>query len=144
MLPASMTVAISALSAERGGAGSAVLLTIRLVGGAFGSAVLGSLLSASYRGHVAVGGLPEPAADAVRQGLGGGLAVAQRLGDPALLGSVRAAFVHGMDVVLVTGAGLLSLTAVITLALLPGRAAEREAARTAEGAGESAHEHLSA
>jgi EmrB/QacA subfamily drug resistance transporter len=144
MLPASMTVAISALSAERGGAGSAVLLTVRLVGGAFGSAVLGSLLAASYRGHVAVGGLPDTVAETVRQGLGGGLAVAQRLGDQALLGSVRAAFVHGMDVVLVTGAGLLSLTAVITLVLLPSRAAEREAARAAAGAGESAHEHLSA
>jgi EmrB/QacA subfamily drug resistance transporter len=143
MLPASMTVALSALSAERGGVGSAVLLTVRLVGGAFGSAVLGSLLSAGYRGHVAVDGLPAPWAEAVRQGLGGGIAVAKRLGDQALLGSVRAAFVHGMDVVLVTGAGLLLLTSAVTLALLPSRATEREAARTADGAGESVHEHLS-
>ena len=142
MLPASMTVAMSALSAERGGVGSAVLLTVRLVGGAFGSAVLGSLLSAGYRGHVAVAGLPAPAANAVRQGLGGGVTVAKRLGDTALLGSVRAAFVHGMDVVLVAGAGLLLLSAVVTLVLLPRRAAE--AARTTEGAGESTHEQLSA
>jgi DHA2 family multidrug resistance protein-like MFS transporter len=142
MLPPSMTIAMSALSAERAGAGSAVLMTVRLVGGAFGSAVLGSLLSAGYRGHVAVAGLPEPAARAVRQGLGGGVTVAKRLGDPTLLGSVRAAFVHGMDVVLVTGAGFLVLSAIVTVVLLPGRAAE--AAPTAEGARESAHEHLSA
>ncbi|HEU5161441.1 MAG TPA: MFS transporter [Streptosporangiaceae bacterium] len=144
MLPPAMTVAIGALSADRGGAGSALIMTIRLVGGALGSAVLGSLLSAGYRGHVAVAGLPDPAAKAVRQGLGGGVAVAERLGDPALLGSVRAAFVHGMDLVLVTGAGLLLVTAIITVALLPGRAAEGgAAARATEGAGESAHEHLS-
>jgi EmrB/QacA subfamily drug resistance transporter len=141
-LPAAMTVAMSALSAEHGGVGSAVLMTIRLVGGAFGSAVLGSLLSAGYRSHVTVAGLPDPAARAVRQGLGGGITVAKRLGDPALLGSVRTAFVHGMDVVLATGAGLLLLCAVVTVALLPSRAAE--AALTREDAGESAHEHLSA
>lgn len=142
MLPAAMTVAMSALSADRGGAGSAVLMTVRLVGGAFGSAVLGSLLSAGYRGHVRVADLPAPAARAVRQGLNGGVTVAKRLGDPALLGSVRTAFVHGMDVVLVTGGGLLLLSAAVTLVLLPRRAAA--AAPTGEGAGESTHEHLSA
>ncbi|HEX6467674.1 MAG TPA: MFS transporter [Streptosporangiaceae bacterium] len=146
MLPASMTVAMSALSAERGGAGSAVLLTVRLVGGALGSAVLGSLLATGYRGQVAVAGLPAPAARAVRQGIGGGVEVARRLGDQALLGSVRAAFVHGMDVVLVTGAGLLLVSAVATLVLLPRRADEAATAGAAgaERAGQSEHEqHLS-
>jgi MFS transporter, DHA2 family, multidrug resistance protein len=143
MLPASMTIAMSALSADRGGMGSALLMTIRLVGGAFGSAVLGSLLSAGYQSRVAVAGLPETAADAVRQGLGGGVAVARRLGDPALLESVRAAFVHGMDLVLVTGAGILLLTTVITVFLLPGRAAETAAAG-GEGDAESTHEYVSA
>jgi DHA2 family multidrug resistance protein-like MFS transporter len=143
MLPASMTVAMSALSAERGGVGSAVLMTVRLVGGAFGSAVLGSLLSAAYRGHVSVAGLPDPAAKAVREGLGGGVEVARRLGDPALLASVRTAFVHGMDLVLAAGAGLLLVSTVIALVLLPGRAAPTRAPDAGD-ARESTHEHLSA
>jgi DHA2 family multidrug resistance protein-like MFS transporter len=141
-IPASMTIALNAVPAERGGSGSALLMTIRLVGGAFGSAILGSLLSAGYRSRVDVTGLPEPAAEAVRGGLGGGVTVAARLRDPALLDSVRAAFVHGMDIVLVTGAGILVITAAITLVLLPRRAAE--VARAEAGAGESEHEHVSA
>jgi DHA2 family multidrug resistance protein-like MFS transporter len=140
-IPAAMTIAMSALSAERGGSGSALLMTIRLVGGAFGSAILGSLLSAGYRSRVDVTGLPEPAAEAVRRGLGGGVTVAARLRDPALLDSVRAAFVHGMDIVLITGAGILVITAAVTLALLPRRAAE---VARAEAGGESEHEHVSA
>jgi DHA2 family multidrug resistance protein-like MFS transporter len=141
-IPASMTVAMSALSAERGGSGSALLMTIRFVGGAFGSAILGSLLSAGYRSRVDVAGLPEPAAEAVRRGLGGGVGVATRLRDPALLHSVQAAFVHGMDLVLAVGAGLLAVTAVVTLVLLPRRAAE--VAQAEAGTGESTHEHVSA
>jgi DHA2 family multidrug resistance protein-like MFS transporter len=143
VLPAAMTIAMSALSAERSGVGSAVLMTIRLVGGAFGSAVLGSLLSAGYQSRVAVAGLPDAAADAVRQSVGGGVAVARRLGDSTLLDSVRAAFVHGMDLVLATGAGILLATAVIAVAVLPRRAAET-AATTGEGGGESKNEYVSA
>ncbi|HEY7484397.1 MAG TPA: MFS transporter [Streptosporangiaceae bacterium] len=142
LVTASMTLAMSALSAERGGTGSGLLMTIRLVGGALGSAVLGSLLSAGYRSHVDVSGLPDTAAIAVRRGVGGGVAVAERLHDPALLDSVRTAFVHGMDLVLAAGAGLLLVTAVVSAFLVPRR--EAVSARTGEDAGESAHEHVSA
>ncbi|HEY0537386.1 MAG TPA: hypothetical protein VGD53_03415 [Actinoallomurus sp.] len=81
VLPASMTAAMGALSAERAGVGSALLVTIRLVGGAFGAAVLGSLLSAGYRGRVDVTGLPPAAAAAARDRVGGGLEIARQSHD---------------------------------------------------------------
>jgi DHA2 family multidrug resistance protein-like MFS transporter len=139
MLPSSMAAAMDALSAERAGVGSAVLMTVRLVGGAFGAAVLGSLLSSGYRSHVDVTGLPPAAAGEAGDKIGGGLAVASRLHDPGLLRSARSAFVHGMDVTLATGAGIMVLAALLALILLPRH-------RTTEGAvdGQSAHEHASA
>jgi MFS transporter, DHA2 family, multidrug resistance protein len=139
MLPASMTAAMGALSAERAGIGSAVLMTLRLVGGAFGAAVLGSLLSSGYRSHVDVTGLPPVAAAPARDDIGGGVAVAGRLHDAGLLRSARSAFVHGMDLTLLTGAGVLVVAAVLAVILLPRK-------RTGEGAGggQSKHEYASA
>jgi Na+/melibiose symporter-like transporter len=139
MLPTSMNAAISALSAERAGMGSAMVMTVRLVGGAFGAAVLGSLLSSGYRGRVDVTGLPPAAAQAARDKVGGGLAIAERLHDPRLSHSVRAAFTHGMDVTLLVGAGIMVFATLLALILLPRRGAD-EPLRD----GESTHEHVSA
>jgi MFS transporter, DHA2 family, multidrug resistance protein len=139
MLPASMTAAMGALSAEQAGVGSAVLMTVRLVGGAFGAAVLGSLLSSGYRGHVDVAGLPPAAAEAARAGVGGGLAVAGRLHDPQLLHSARAAFTHGMDLTLLAGAGIMAAAAVLAVILLPRRGATAPLSN-----GQSTHEYVSA
>jgi MFS family permease len=139
VLPASMTAAMTALSPERAGVGSAVLMTIRLVGGAFGAAILGTLLSAGYRGRVDVTGLPPAAAEAARDKVGGGLAVARQLHDAELLRSTRSAFVHGMDLTLATGAGVMAVAALLAVVLLPRH-------RTTEGAvgRESEHEHTPA
>jgi EmrB/QacA subfamily drug resistance transporter len=139
MLPASMTAAMGALSAEQAGVGSAVLMTVRLVGGAFGAAVLGSLLSSGYRGRVDVTGLPPAAAEAARAKVGGGLAVAERLHDPRLLHSTRAAFTHGMDLTLLAGAGTMVLATLLALLLLPRRG-DTDPADT----GQSTHEYVSA
>ncbi|MCW2864887.1 MAG: putative integral rane protein [Actinoallomurus sp.] len=139
VLPASMTAAMGALSAERAGVGSALLMTIRLVGGAFGAAVLGSLLSAGYRGRVDVTGLPSAAAAAARDKVGGGLQIARESHDAGLLRSARSAFVHGMDLTLVAGAGIMIVAALLAVVLLPRRHA-------AEGTvdGQSEHEYASA
>jgi MFS transporter, DHA2 family, multidrug resistance protein len=134
VLPTAMNSAIAALPAERAGVGSAVLMTLRMTGGAFGAAVLGSLLSTTYRDR-----LPASAPEQVRQSVGGGVAMADRLGDPVLLDSVRTAFVHGMDATLLADAGLMAVTAVITLFLVRGRGAED--APAVVPAGESTHDH---
>jgi Na+/melibiose symporter-like transporter len=137
VLPAAMDSAMGALSAERAGVGSAVLMTIRMTGGAFGAAILGSLLSTTYRDQV-----PASAPAPVRQGVTAGVALAERLGDPALLGSVRSAFVHGMNATLLTSAGLMAITALVVPFLIPGR--RDQGAPAAEHAGESTHDHVAA
>jgi MFS transporter, DHA2 family, multidrug resistance protein len=56
-LPATMDVAMSALSAERSGVGSALIMTFRQVGGTMGVAILGTVLSTIYRKNLELDGL---------------------------------------------------------------------------------------
>ncbi|HEX6738405.1 MAG TPA: DHA2 family efflux MFS transporter permease subunit [Vicinamibacteria bacterium] len=121
-LPAAMDAALGALSAERSGVGSALIQALRMVAGTIGVALLGTVLNAGYRGRLDLAGLPAPAADAVRQSVATGVAVARQLGSAALLDAVRAAFVHGMDAMLWVSGGAAALGVVVALAFLPGRA----------------------
>lgn len=113
--------ALSTLSQEGSGVGSAVMQAVQKVGGPFGSAILGSVLSSAYQARLSLVGLPASAAALVRQGIFGGLAVAHQLGSAPLLAAVRAAFVHGMDAALLVSAGIAALGIVLTLAFLPAR-----------------------
>jgi DHA2 family multidrug resistance protein-like MFS transporter len=126
-LPTGMGAAVSALSAERSGVGSAVMTAIRQVGGTIGVAILGTVLSSGYRSHIDVVGLPASTAQTARKSVSAGVALAQRLGSEQLLHSVQKAFVHGMDVMLWTSAGLMLCAIVLTLAFLP-----RQSPATAE------------
>ena len=67
VMPSAMGVALGALSAERSGAGSALLTAMRQVGSTIGVAILGTVISNSYASGVAgaAAGLPGPAAAAV-------------------------------------------------------------------------------
>jgi hypothetical protein len=116
-------VALSELSQERSGVGSAVLQALQKTGGPLGTAILGSVLSSAYQARLNLAGLPPPATKVVKDSLFGGLAVARQLGSAPLLASVRAAFVHGMDVSLVVAAGIAALGIVLALVFLPGRTA---------------------
>jgi MFS transporter, DHA2 family, multidrug resistance protein len=115
----SASAALSELSQERSGVGSAVMQAVQKTGGPFGAAILGSVLSSAYVAQLNLAGLPAVLAQAVKQSLFGGLAVAQKLGSAPLLDSVRAAFVHGMDVSLVVAAGIAAAGIILTLAFLP-------------------------
>jgi EmrB/QacA subfamily drug resistance transporter len=119
------SAALSELSEERAGVGSAVMQALQKTGGPFGTAILGSVLASAYQAQLNLAGLPPVAASAVRQSLFGGLAVAQQLGSASLLTSVRAAFVDGMDVSLVVAAGIAVVGAVLTLAFLPSKTASK-------------------
>ncbi|MFC4058391.1 MFS transporter [Planomonospora corallina] len=123
MVPA-MDGVLAVLPEDRTGAGSGTLQTLRQVGGAFGVAGLGGLLTAVY-----TGGLPAGAPGAARDSV----AAAVRLGDPALAAAAREAFVAGMDAVLLVCAALA----------LAGAAATAVFMRAGE-ARESAHELTSA
>lgn len=113
--------ALAELPAERSGVGSAVLGAIQKTGAPFGAAILGSVLSAAYQSQLPLAGFPPAVAHVVRGSLFGGLAVAGQLGSPALQASVRAAFVHGMDVALVVSAGIAVAGLILTLVFLPWR-----------------------
>src|SRR5215207_6443408 len=122
-LPVTMGVALGALSAERSGVGSALIQALRQVGGVIGVALLGTVLNATYRGGLDLAGLPAPAAESVRDSVAGGVAVAGELGSGPLLTSVREAFVHAMDVMLMVCAGVAVLGVALALLFLPRRPA---------------------
>jgi MFS transporter, DHA2 family, multidrug resistance protein len=117
-MPSAMNVAIGALSAERSGSGSALISALRQVGATIGVAVLGTLISNGYTSRLSVAGLPGPVAGAVRSSVAGGVAVAHRIGSASLLDSVRAAFVHGMDIMLWTCGAIALASALLALLFL--------------------------
>jgi MFS transporter, DHA2 family, multidrug resistance protein len=118
-LATSMSAALSELSAERSGVGSAALQAINKLGGPLGTAVLGSVLSTAYLARLAVSGLPAAAATAARQSVFGAVAVADRIHSPALLTSAHDAFVHGMDLALVVSGAISLVGLALTVAFLP-------------------------
>jgi DHA2 family multidrug resistance protein-like MFS transporter len=128
-LATASAAALGALPAERAGVGSAVIQAVNKVGAPFAAAILGSVLNATYRGRLDLAGLPATVADAMRDSVFAGVATAQRLGSVALLHSVRAAFVDGMDVMLWVCAAIAVAGVVLALVFLPGRAAATTATK---------------
>ncbi|RAV18970.1 DHA2 family efflux MFS transporter permease subunit [Paenibacillus contaminans] len=126
-LPTSMDAALGELSAERSGVGSALIMALRQVGGTFGVALLGSAMNAAYRSQLDLSGVPEPAAETVRQGVAAGTAVAKRLNSEPLLDSVRHAFVSGMGIMLLICGGIAVVGMALALLYLPRTAGERSA-----------------
>jgi DHA2 family multidrug resistance protein-like MFS transporter len=119
------SAALSELSQERSGVGSAVMQALQKVGGPFGVAILGSVLSSAYQGQLHLAGLPPAVAKVVKESIFGGLAVAHQLGSAPLLASVRAAFVDGMDAALLVSVAIAAAGFVLALAFLPGRATSK-------------------
>ncbi len=115
---------LAAAPADRAGSASAVSETAYEIGAVLGTAVLGSILAAVYRGAVTVPvGVGAVDATAARETLGGAVGVAGRLAGPeaaALLTSARAAFGAGVDVTVLTGAGVLIVVAVVVAVGLRG------------------------
>jgi MFS transporter, DHA2 family, multidrug resistance protein len=118
-LPAAMNVALGALSPQRSGAGSALISAMRQVGATIGVAVLGTVLLSAYRSRLDLTSLPAAVGQAVRGSVATGVEVARKLDSVALLDSVRAAFVHGMDVMLWACGGIALTSALLALAFLP-------------------------
>ena len=114
-----MSAALVELSDEKSGVGSGVMQAVNKTGGPLGIAILGSVLSAGYLARLDLVGLPAAAAAAVRKSVFGGVAVAQRIHSPALLVTVRAAFVHGMDLALLVSAAISVAGVVLTVFFLP-------------------------
>jgi len=118
-MPTTMNAALGALTADRSGVGSALISALRQVGGTIGVAILGTVLNSAYRDRLNVAGLPAATAHTVRQSVSAGVATARHIGSAPLLQSVRSAFVHGMDVMLLTCCGISLLGIALTIAFLP-------------------------
>lgn len=120
-LSTAASAALGEIPADRSGVASALLQAIQKLGAPFGAAILGSVLNSAYQSQLHLGRLPLPRASVVRESVFGGVEVAHRLNSPALLSSVREAFVYGMDVALMVSAGMAVAGILLSMAFMPGR-----------------------
>ncbi|MFJ4913389.1 DHA2 family efflux MFS transporter permease subunit [Streptomyces sp. NPDC088726] len=134
-----VTVAVmQALPREKAGSGSAVNNTFRQVGGALGIAVLGSVLSAVYRGDVEshLGALPAAARDTAAESIEATLGIAEKMGPKGapLVAAAHDAFLGAMHVTAISSAFVALLGAIVVALFLPGRtpAAQSPAANGAQ------------
>jgi EmrB/QacA subfamily drug resistance transporter len=120
----------SSLPEEKQGVASSLNDTVREMGGAVGIALIGSVLSSAYQTNVepATTALPPEVAEPVAEGIGGALAVAERLGPAGadVVEAARQAFVDGMVPALLLAAALSAAAAIYTSLRGPKTAAEAE------------------
>ena len=126
MSPATDAV-IGAVPAAKSGVASATTTVARMVSGALGVAVIGSLVSSLYADDVrgSLGSLPPQARATATDSIGAASAVAPHLPGHAgatLLAAAGDAFTRAMGIGLLVAAGVALLTAVAVRRLLPGRA----------------------
>ncbi len=124
IMPPATTAIMEALPREKAGVGSAMSNTVRQVAGALGVALLGSLLSATYRDQIApaLTGLPDSLRHVAGESLTGTLGVAQGLGErgAALIEPAKLAFVEGMHITALVSAAIALVGALMVLRWLPG------------------------
>lgn len=124
-MPPATTAITGALPQSLQNVGSAVNDLARELGGALGIAVLGSLLTATYRGHLHPMGVPGHLAQAARSSLAGAVAV----GGPVLQ-EATSAFTTGLHTALLGAAATAAATAVGVAVLLRRRGRHRAAGRS--------------
>jgi DHA2 family multidrug resistance protein-like MFS transporter len=117
-------IVLEAALPERAGAASALSETSSEFGGALGIAVLGSVVTAIYRGKIAgtlPAGVPVEAAEVARGTIGGAVSVSGELPDALgaeLLGSAREAFVQAFGTTAAISAVIAIGVAVLAAVLL--------------------------
>ncbi|MFH9228825.1 MFS transporter [Streptomyces lydicus] len=124
-----VTVAImQSLPREKAGSGSALNNVFRQVGGTLGVAVLGSLLSTTYRDRIqgrldALPGLPAAARHAAGESIEATLGLAAGMGPAGrpLAAAADRAFLHAMHVTALCSAAVSIVGALVVLAFLPGK-----------------------
>lgn len=148
MAPATESV-MSTIPREKAGAGSAVNNTVRMLGGAFGVAIIGSVLAASYRSSFGekVNAFPEAERHDAGESIGGTLNAvsnsneAVKAGElpptflqqvPALIDSAKDAFIVAMHTASLWSATIVLLGAVLVAIYLPGKPPERDSGPTSK------------
>jgi EmrB/QacA subfamily drug resistance transporter len=137
MAPATEAV-VGAVPAAKSGVASATNTVARMVSGALGVAVIGSLVTSLYSNDVegSLGGLPPQAQAGAEDSIGAASAIAAQLppdAASALLATTGEAFTRAMGTGLLVAAALAAVTAVVVARFLPGRepvAADDDVSRT--------------
>jgi Na+/melibiose symporter-like transporter len=136
MAPATEAV-IGAVPAAKSGIASATNTVARMVSGALGVAVIGSLISSLYANEVegSLGGLPAQAQAGAEDSVGAANAIAAQLPPGAasgLLATTGDAFTQAMGTGLLVAAALAAVTAVLVARFLPAREPAAAEAETVE------------
>jgi EmrB/QacA subfamily drug resistance transporter len=125
ILPPATTAIMDALPREKAGVGSAMSNTVRQVAGALGVALLGSVLSASYRNGIApaLTALPEGIRHAAAESITATMGVAQGLGPrgAGLIEPAKQAFLDGMHLTALISAAIALAGALAVVRWLPGK-----------------------
>jgi EmrB/QacA subfamily drug resistance transporter len=134
MAPATEAV-VSAVPAAQSGVASAMNTVARMVSGALGVAVLGSLVTSIYERDVdgALVALPAPAREAASESVGAATGIAAQLPPEqgaTLFDSAADAFTGAMGIGLAVGAAFTFATAVVVLRVLPRRRATAAAVQS--------------
>ena len=147
MAPATASI-MGSLPPGKFGVGSAMNDTTRMVGGALGVAVIGSVLNAAYSSSIgpALAGLPAAAAAAASNSVGAATQVAAHLGAAGgpLVAAAQAAFIDGLGTAVLVSIGFTLAGALVALLFLPARPApataepQSEAVQTGRAGGTQA------
>jgi predicted MFS family arabinose efflux permease len=125
MAPATDAV-VGAVPAAKSGVASATNTVARMVSGALGVAIIGSLVSSLYSSKVegSLGALPPPLQTQAEDSIGAANAITAQLPPQAasdLLATTGDAFTQAMGIGLAVGAAIVAAAAVLVLRLLPAR-----------------------
>ncbi|MBN2098250.1 MAG: MFS transporter [Dehalococcoidia bacterium] len=126
MSPATNSI-MGSIPVRQAGVGSAMNDTTRMVGGALGVAVLGSIMNTAYISKIETfnGVLPAGIFDLVRSSIQGAHIAAAAIPDAGLaqlvVDQANNAFTSGMAEALLVGAIILAVASVVTLIILPTR-----------------------
>jgi EmrB/QacA subfamily drug resistance transporter len=152
MAPATDSI-MGSLPLGKAGVGSAVNDTTRQVGGALGVAIMGSVLSSTYTAKVTdfltSSPVPRAGKDAAKNSLGSAFEVSQRIAAmkipnaaqlaDSLKATASSAFIDGMHIGVLVGAGAALLGAIVAFVWLPAHARtedlQEQAAEYAEETG---------
>jgi Na+/melibiose symporter-like transporter len=123
----SVDAIMGAVPEAKAGVASATNSVIRMIGGALGIAIIGSIMNAIYASKVAsaVAALPAEYAAAAKNNVGAAVTIASSLpGDSgqALLSAAGNAFADAIGQVGIISAAVMAVTAVIVLVFMPSRA----------------------
>ena len=130
MAPATDAV-MGSVPEANAGVGSALNEVTRMVGGALGVGILGSILNSGYSSNIASAstGLPAGAAAAAKNSIGAAGQIATELGGPAgeaLQTSANSAFVDGFAVAMAVAAGIAFVGALLVAKFMPARESSNE------------------